>query len=71
MKARAFRLILAIVVALIAAAGLFNWYAEHSRREAYIARCNEEGAGGMFTSRDYCEALYARDAGRGDPQNAT
>jgi hypothetical protein len=40
----------------------FGWYREYSRREAFIYRCNEEGEGGMFTSREYCEELYARSS---------
>ena len=42
----------------------FGWYREHARREAFIYRCNEEGEGGMFTSREYCEELYVRSAGK-------
>jgi hypothetical protein len=46
----------ALAIALVAA-----WFAiREMRREAFITRCNEEGAGGMFTSREYCEALYER-----------
>jgi hypothetical protein len=57
----------AVPVAAIAAVYLAGAYDEHSRREAYIYRCNEEGAGGMFTSREYCEELYARSSGRRRP----
>ena len=54
------------VITVLAAAFLVDWDPERSRREAFIYRCNEEGGGGMFTSREYCEELYARSkAGRG------
>ena len=55
--------------AILAAAGLLSglaaillvdWDPERTRREAFVHRCNEEGAGGTFTSREYCEALYER-----------
>lgn len=49
-----------IIVGGIAAAYLFNRYSEAGKREAFIYHCNEEGAGGMFTSREYCEELYNR-----------
>jgi hypothetical protein len=65
MKAGVFRLVAAtIAVSAVAAAFLLNRYAQPSEREAYIFRCNEEGAGGMFTSREYCEELYERSRKR-------
>ena len=56
----------AAVIAALAAIFVIDWDPERTRREAFIYHCNEEGAGGMFTSREYCEELYARSkAGRG------
>ena len=49
-----------LVVAAVAALYLFDRYSESGRREAFIYHCNEEGAGGMLTSREYCEELYER-----------
>ena len=55
----------AAVMAALAAIFVIDWNPERTRREAFIHHCNEEGAGGMFTSREYCEELYARTrAGR-------
>jgi len=51
-----------LVVAAVAALYLFDRYSESGRREAFIYHCNEDGAGGMFTSREYCEELYERSA---------
>lgn len=52
---------IALLVGVPAAAFLVDWDPERTRREAFIQHCNEEGgAGVMFTSREYCEALYAR-----------
>jgi hypothetical protein len=52
---------LAVLVAVPAAVFLVDWDPERTRREAFIYHCNEEGAAGVtFTSREYCEALYAR-----------
>jgi hypothetical protein len=57
--------VVAVVMAACAAFFLVDWNPERTRREAFIKQCNEEGAGGMFTSREYCEELYARTkAGR-------
>jgi hypothetical protein len=54
----------------IVAALLVDWDPEHARREAFIYHCNEEGAGGMFTSRDYCEELYREQEARKAPKNS-
>jgi hypothetical protein len=55
-----------VVAAALAAAFLADWDPERTRREAFVYHCNEEGAGGMITSREYCEELYARSkTGRG------
>jgi hypothetical protein len=58
-------------IALAAAGGAAFYfagpYSERSRREAFVYRCNEEGAGGMITSRQYCEELYARGKGESAP----
>ena len=51
---------IALLVAVPAAVFLVDWDPERTRREAFVYRCNEEGAGGMFTDRQYCEELYAR-----------
>ena len=52
---------IAVLAAVPAAVFLVDWDPERTRREAFIYHCNEEGgAGVMFTSREYCEALYAR-----------
>jgi hypothetical protein len=50
----------AVVVAGLAAYFFVDWDPERTRREAFVYHCNEEGAGGMITSREYCEELYAR-----------
>jgi hypothetical protein len=65
MKPRVFS-VCALALALAAMAGGYfaGGYGEASRREAFVLRCNEQGEGGMFTSREYCEALYARSRGR-------
>lgn len=63
-------LAVAAIVAAIGAVFLFAWDPEGSRREAYIYRCNEEGAGGMFTSREYCADLYERSRRAAGAQNA-
>jgi len=57
---------IALLVAVPAALFLVDWDPERTKREAFIYHCNEEGgAGVMFTSREYCEELYARTmAGR-------
>jgi len=56
----------AVIIAALAAAFLVDRDPERTRREAFIYHCNEEGAGGAFTSREYCEELYARSKeGRG------
>jgi hypothetical protein len=52
------------VIAALAAALVIDWDPERSRREAFVTRCNEDGVGGMFTSRQYCEELYARSKAR-------
>jgi hypothetical protein len=63
-KTRVVRSMIAIVVVVIAAAyGTFR-YSEYSRRETYIARCVDDGAGAMFSSRESCEALYVRGTGK-------
>jgi hypothetical protein len=59
--------LVAVAVAVAAVGYLATRDSEASRREAFITRCNEEGAGGMFTSREYCEELYARSTGKGQP----
>lgn len=61
-RSRAVPLLCVMIVGGIAASYLINRYSENERREAFIYRCNEEGAGGMFTSREYCEELYERSA---------
>jgi hypothetical protein len=61
---------IAVVMAALAAAYLFSRQTGRSEREAFIYHCNETGAGGMFTSREYCEELYRRSKGRGAPQNS-
>jgi len=58
---------LAVAAAGIASVILAGQFREASRREAFIYRCNEEGAGGMITSRQYCEQLYDRSVGKGAP----
>jgi hypothetical protein len=69
-KATLFKLVAAAVaVAAIAAAYLLSGETERSKREAFIYHCNEEGAGGMFTSREYCERLYAESKKREATQN--
>jgi hypothetical protein len=60
----------AAVVVALAAAFLVDWDPERSRRDAFIYHCNEEGGGGMFTSRQYCEELYAHSKKRGAAQNS-
>lgn len=56
----------AVLVAAVAAVFFVDWDPERTRREAFVYHCNEEGAGGTFTSREYCEELYARSkTGRG------
>lgn len=56
----------ALLVAVLAAVFFVDWDPERTRREAFVYHCNEEGAGGMITSRQYCEELYARSkAGTG------
>ena len=56
--------VIAGMTAALAAAFLIDWDPERTRREAFIHHCNEEGGGGMFTSREYCEELYARGKAR-------
>ena len=64
-------IILAAAAVVAAAAGLLiDWDPERSRREAFIYRCNEEGGGGMFTSRQYCEELYAQSKRGGSARNS-
>ena len=53
-------LAIAVLLAVPAAIFLVDWDPERTRREAFVHWCNEEGGGGMITSRDYCEELYAR-----------
>lgn len=61
MKARPILIGTALLAAAVAAILLVPGYIEQSKREAYIHRCNEEGAtGAAFTSRQYCENLYNR-----------
>lgn len=60
----------ALLAAALAAVFLVDWDPERSRREAFIRRCNEEGAGGMFTSQDYCEELYVRSKQAGAARNS-
>jgi hypothetical protein len=60
----------AAIIAALTAAFLVDWDPERSRREAFIYHCNEEGAGGTFTSREYCEELYARNKKGGAVQNS-
>lgn len=56
----------AAMLAILAVAVLLDEGPERSEREAFIYQCNEEGGGGTFTSREYCEELYDRSkAGRG------
>ena len=50
----------ALIIIVVAGIVFVRWYSGYQRREAYIYHCNEEGAGGMITSREYCEELYAR-----------
>jgi hypothetical protein len=69
------RIVLFVVVvagasAAVAAALLVDWDPEHARREAFVYHCNEEGAGGMITSRDYCDELYERSRKRGAVRSA-
>lgn len=63
MRPRVLRVLL-LALAVIAAAVLALLYREYSRRKAFIHWCNEEGGGGMFTSREYCEELYERSKGK-------
>jgi hypothetical protein len=49
---------------------LLNVSGKDSRREAYIHECNEEGAGGMITSREYCEELYNQSIGQSPARNS-
>jgi hypothetical protein len=63
MKAGTFRRMFAIAIVAIAAVFVIRWYIEYSRREAIIASCVDEGAGAMFSSRESCEELYARNEG--------
>jgi len=65
MRVTRVRIVAAALVAAVAAASIYSFggFSEAARREAYIQRCNEEGAGGTFTSRDYCEELYEESKG--------
>ena len=47
----------------LAAYFLADWDPEGTRREAFVYWCNEEGGGGTFTSREYCEELYVHTKG--------
>ena len=61
MKRTGVRLVaVAVLVAVLAAVFFVDWDPERTRRDAFVYHCNEEGAGGMITSREYCEELYAR-----------
>jgi hypothetical protein len=61
----------AALLAVLAAAFLLDWHPGRSGREAFLYHCNEEGAGGMFTSREYCEELYARTKAQGAVRNSS
>jgi hypothetical protein len=64
MRSRTFRISF-LVLGLAALASLcLVLVPRESGREAFVRHCNEEGAGGMFTSRDYCEALYSKSIAR-------
>lgn len=69
-RAIVFIVVVAAASAALAAVLLVDWDPEHARREAFVYHCNEEGAGGMFTSRDYCEELYERSKKRGAARNS-
>ena len=58
-----FAAIVAGLVAALAAIFLIDWDPERTRREAFVYWCNEEGGGGMITSREYCEELYVQTKG--------
>jgi hypothetical protein len=61
----ALALVALMIPALFAAVYLVDRHRESARREAFIYHCNEEGAGGAFTSREYCEELYERSSKKG------
>ncbi len=53
---------IAVLVTVLAAVFLIDWDPERTRRGAFVYWCNEEGGtGATFTSREYCEELYARN----------
>jgi len=70
MKQKLILIAAAAAVVALAAVFLVDWNPGRSRREAFIYRCNEEGAGGTFTSREYCAALYARSREGGASRNS-